>query len=284
MPSRSCIAVLALLASLPALVGCASNGLSYSGDTQRRLLEPARLGSGHEAPAGQHRLGQLSAACTLADAREGLDGVPLSNVGCSTELLRAALRERAAAAGATFLVDLQCDPAGELGDGERHARCSAEAWGPRDPSRFAATASETAPGLDARGAVAAAPLAPAYGSLHEAWEVLVDYWPAPGTSSRAPVTLAQVSEIDFPRVGFARLGEVRSRADRDVSIDMLRAALRAAAAGVGATSVVSPRCIVTEDTQLCIASVAALQVPDEAAAVGAPAGGTAAADGLAEAR
>lgn len=259
MTCRSSIAVLALLASLPAFVGCASNGLSYSGDSQRRLLEPALLGSVDAAPAGQHRLGHLSAGCTLADAREGLDGVRLSDVGCSTSLLRAALRERAASAGATFLLNLQCDPAGELTRGERHARCSAEAWGPRDPARFVASASAPAVNVDPRGA--AAPLAPAYGSVHEAWQVLVDFWPAPGASSRAAVAPEQVSEIDFPRVGFARLGEVRARSDREASIDTLRVALRAAAARVGATSVVGPRCIVAEDTQLCIASVAAPDIP-----------------------
>jgi hypothetical protein len=177
------------------------------------------------------------------------------------------LRERAAAAGATFLVDLQCDPAGELGDDECHARCSAEAWGPRDPARFTASASGPLLDGDLRGGPA--PLAPAYESLHEAWEVLVDYWPAPGARSRAPVTLEQVSEIDFPRVGFAALGEVRARADHDVSTHMLRAALRATAANVGATSVVAPRCIVIEDTQLCIASIAATDVPDDVAADGA---------------
>ncbi len=262
MPCRSSVAVLALLASLPAFFGCASNGLSYSGDSQRRVLAPALLGSGDEAPPGQHRLGHLSAGCTLADAREGLDGVPLSNVGCSTALLRAALRERAAVAGATFLVDLQCDPAGDFGPGERHAQCSADAWGPRVPERFVPPAVTPALNVDPLGA--AAPLAPAYGSVHEAWKVLVDYWPAPGRSSRAPVPPEQVSEVDFPRVGFARLGEVRARSDREVSMDTLRAALRAAAARVGATSVVAPRCIAGEEMQLCIASVSAVDVPGEA--------------------
>jgi hypothetical protein len=254
-----------LLASLPAFAACAANGVSYSGASQRPVLDPARLGSGDEAPPGQHRLGRLSAKCTLADARGGLDGVALSDVGCSTALLQAALRERAARAGGVFLVDLHCDPAhAELAPGSS-ASCRADVWGLEDrasgdPARVAGSSEPSPVNVDAHGP--AAPLAPAFGQVEEAWRVFVDYWPVAGRKARTPVGSAQVGEIDFPRVGFTRLGDVRARADESCSLDTLRGALRAAAARVGATSVVGVRCITEGDTQTCVASVAAAEVDE----------------------
>jgi hypothetical protein len=256
---------LALLASLPAFAACAANGVSYSGASQPRVLEPAQLGAGDEAPPGQHRLGRLSAKCTLADAGGGLDGVALSDVGCSTALLQAALRERAARAGGSFLVDLHCDPAqAELAPGSA-ATCSANVWGPsdparRDPARFAGSNEPFPVNVDTGGP--AAPLAPAFGAVEEAWRVLVDYWPVADQKVRAPVGPDQVGEIDFPRVGFRHLGDVRARADESCSLDTLRGALLAAAARVGATSVVGVRCIREGDTQSCVASVAAPEVDE----------------------
>jgi hypothetical protein len=235
----------------------------YSGTTQHKVLDPARLGSGDAGPPGLHRLGQLSAGCRLADVRDGLDGVALSDVGCSTELLSAALRERAADVGGTFLVDLRCDPDSRALTPGRRAKCSADVWGPREVTREA-SAAEPAPmsvqpaGVDPRGP--AAPLAPAYGSVSFAWRVLVDYWPAPGRDARAPVGPEQVAEVDFPRVGFVRLGDVRARADATCSVDTLRGAVRAAAARIGATSVVDVRCVASDDARFCVASLAALEV------------------------
>lgn len=232
--------------------------MSYTGASQRRVLDPARLESGDQAPPGQHRLGRLSARCTLADAHGGLDGVRLSDVACSTAFLQAALRERAARAGGTFLVDLRCDPArAELAPGGA-ARCSADVWGPREPARVAASREPSPVNVDPRGP--AAPLAPAFGSVEEAWRVSVDYWPAPRQTQRAPIGPDQVGEIDFPRVGFTRLGDVRARADESCSLDTLRGALRAAAARLGATSVVGVRCVAEGDTRSCVASVAAPEV------------------------
>jgi hypothetical protein len=248
-----------LLASLPAFAACAANGVTYSGASQPPVLDPARLGSGDEAPPDQHQLGRIGARCTLADAGGGLDGVALSDVGCSTALLQAALRERAARAGGTFLVDLHCAPAeAELAPGSA-ATCSANVWGLNDPARVAGT-EPLRVNVDARGP--AAPLAPAFGAVEEAWRVRVDYWPVPGQKVRTPVAADQVGEIDFPRVGFTRLGDVRARADESCSIDTLRGALRAAAARIGATSVIGVRCIAEGDTQSCVASVAAPEVDE----------------------
>jgi hypothetical protein len=250
---RSLRELAALTASLAVFAGCGSSALRYSGDQRHALLDAHHLGSGDTAPAGLRRLGHVAAGCKLADARAGLDSVPLSDVGCGAPLLSTAVRQRAAAAGGTFLVDLRCEPRGSLAPGDR-ASCSADVWGPRDPAEFRDTPEALAQTTDPGGQGATLP--PAHGSLVEAWRVLVDYWPAPGREARAPIATEQVSEIDFPRVGFVRLGDVRARGDRTCSTDTLRGALLTAAARVGATTVVDARCIVADETPLCVASVA----------------------------
>jgi hypothetical protein len=244
---------------LPVFAACGAGAVSYSGDSQRALLEPAWLGSGDEAPADLHRLGRVSAGCELAGASGGFEGVRASDLACSPAFLRAALRQRAAKAGGTFLVDLDCDPEGDvLPPVTRRASCDAEVWGPRQPAASAAASPAAAEGgaPTFEPAWPAAQLAPPFREVDEAWRALVDYWPAPGVAPRSPIADGQVGEVDFPRVGFARLGDVRASADGPCSIDTLRAALRAAAARVGATSVVDVRCVAGDEATFCIASLA----------------------------
>jgi len=260
MPSRPFWARIAGLLILPALAACGAGAVSYSGSSQRALLEPALLGSGDAAPAGLQRLGHVSAGCTLADASAGFEGVRSSDLACSPAFLLAAVRQRAANAGGTFLVDSECEPEGDsMPPGTRRASCSADVWGPREPAAGAAPAASEA-------AWPAATPAPPFHEVDEAWRALVDYWPVPGVAPRAAIADGQVVEVDFPRVGLTRLGDVRARADGACSVDTLRAALRAAAARVGATRVVDVRCATSDEAPFCIASLAGPEAIESAIA------------------
>jgi hypothetical protein len=248
MASRPYSATIAGLLILPAFAACGAGAVTYSGDDQRVLLEPAQLGAGDEAPADLHRLGHVAAACELADASGGFEGVRSSDLACSPALLRAAVRERAAKAGGTFLVATECDRRGDV-------------WGPREPAAAAAASSARA-----EPAWPAATLAPPFREVDEAWRALVDYWPVAEVAPRPPVVDSQVGEVDFPRPGFVRLGDVRARADGPCSLGTLRAALRAAAARVGATSVVDVRCVTSDEAPFCVASLAAPEAIESAVA------------------
>jgi hypothetical protein len=262
MASRPYSATIAGLLILPAFAACGAGAVTYSGDDQRVLLEPAQLGAGDEAPADLHRLGHVAAACELADASGGFEGVRSSDLACSPALLRAAVRERAAKAGGTFLVATECDPRGDvLPPATRRASCSADVWGPREPAAAAAASSARA-----EPAWPAATLAPPFREVDEAWRALVDYWPVAEVAPRPPVVDSQVGEVDFPRPGFVRLGDVRARADGPCSLGTLRAALRAAAARVGATSVVDVRCVTSDEAPFCVASLAAPEAIESAVA------------------
>src|SRR5690606_15075209 len=92
----------ASLLILPVFAGCGAGAVSYSGERQRALLEPAQRGAEGPAPADLHRLGHVSAGCERRGVSGGFDGVRSSDLACSPALLRAALRERAARVGGTF--------------------------------------------------------------------------------------------------------------------------------------------------------------------------------------
>jgi hypothetical protein len=257
MPCRS---FWAILATSLAVSACAANGVSYSGASRPRVAHPLQLESADRGPSAQERLGQLSAACTRIDVSDGLDSARSSDVSCSNAFLLAALRDRAAAVGGMTLVDSDCEPEVEHGKATRHLECSAEVWGPSDGKR--ADVAEALPlNVDPRGP--AAPLAPGYGSVGDAWRVLIDYWPAKGSKPHAAVESAQVVEVDFPRVGHVALGDLRARAEEGVAEDSLRSALRAAAARIGATSIVAVRCVAGEGKHICVASVAAPEAEAE---------------------
>jgi hypothetical protein len=246
----------AVLVGSLSVFGCGGGAVSYSGDSRPRQVEPYRVTAADRAPAGLERIGSLHAGCTRVDAREGLHDQRLSDVGCSPALVEAVLRDRAASAGGTALIELECD-------GDDHVACSAEVWGPRE-AKTAVTSEPPPVNFDPRGA--AAPLAPGYGSVAEAWDVRLDYDPAPGQAPREPVAPEQVAEIDFPRVGYVRLGDARAHGDARCATETLRGALRAVAARVGATSVVGIHCVELDGERSCAASLAALGVTDDAVA------------------
>jgi hypothetical protein len=242
-------------------------GVSYSGSSRARVVDPVRLGAGDRAPAGHERLGRVSADCTRVDARDGLDGARLSDVGCSAAFLLAALRDRAASAGGAFLVGERCD-ADDASRRDGSLECEAEVWGPVQ-STAAVPLEPLPPNVDPRGP--AAPLGVTYGAIGDAWHVSVDFWPAAGQKGRSPVPVGAVGEVDFPRVGTVVLGSVRATADVGRRLESVRGALRAAAARAGATSLVGVRCIDAGGELTCIGSIAAPEVdeqtrPPEAAA------------------
>lgn len=263
MPHRS---FRASLAGFSLAAFACGGGASYSGSTGPRVSEPIRFGAGDRAPDGFEQLGRVSADCCRVDARGGFDGARLSDVGCSSALLRAALRERAASAGGAFLVGEHCD-ADDPSRAEGSLECEAEVWGPA--SGTAVPLEPLPPNVDPWGP--AAPLGVGYGAVGDAWHVLVDYWPEAGAPARTPVNVESVGESDFPRVGHVTLGSVRARADVGRRVESLRGALRAAAARAGASSLVGVRCISTEDEQICVARVAAPEVDEPLGSHGAQA-------------
>lgn len=242
-------------------LACGASGVTFSGKRQAPVVDTVQVGLGDRAPAGQRRLGRLAAECTPVDAGEGLDGVRLSDLSCSRAFLMAALKERAASVGGTFLAELQCVARGKSADAA--LRCSADVFGPVDVESFVAPAAKL-PAVNVDPRAPAASGAPPLGLVHEAWRIRVDFWPSPGQAPRGAVRPEDVAEIDSPRVGQVPLGDLRAHCDADCSLDSVRTALRAAAGRLGATSLVGVRCIEEEAAPSCVASVSQLASYGEA--------------------
>jgi hypothetical protein len=241
MPARSFWAIVPFTL---AAFACGASGVSYSGESRTPRVGPGALASSDGAPSGHVLLGEVEAACSRVDAARGLEGEHPGDVACSPELLQAALRERASRAGGTLLVDVGCEPDDASAE---DFECSAQVWAPSAP-----------PGQEA--AVLPAPLVPitpAFGVVEDFWRVELDYWPAPSAPRRPPVGPQQVSELDFPRAGHLRLGDMRAHGAESVSAGTLRSALLAGAARAGARHVVGIQCSVGDGERQCIATLSA---------------------------
>jgi hypothetical protein len=246
-------------------LGC-GGGVSFSGRAQAPVVEPSQLESGDRAPEGQHRLGTVKAHCQGVDVSEGLESASLSEVSCSVPFLVAALRERAATVGGSFLMEPRCDVA-NLESPRMEVSCHSELWGPSDPSAFASVVEPLPVNVDAAGP--AAPGVPSYGHVEEAWRVRVDFHPVAGWAARAPLLPDGVNEVDFPRVNEAPQGDLVAYCEGDAqcAVASVRGALSAAAARLGANTVVGVRCVTEEGSPRCVATAAVVLV-DEAGRAG----------------
>jgi hypothetical protein len=257
-----CVAVVSL--GLVGLLGCGAGGVRYSGQSQARVLAPAGVASVDQAPAGQRRLGQVSAECRRLAAGERWERVRLSELSCSNAFLLAALKQAAARAGGTFLVQPGCDArtADVAASGGRLA-CAAEVWGPAVAAKLDAAPAPLPLPVNVDPRAPAAPGAPELDVVGEAWDVFVEYAPVPGRPERPPSDPALVGEVDFPRVGQVRFGDLRAECDTDCSVSSLRTALVAGAASLGATTLVDVRCVDARGSRSCVASAAGPQVNDQ---------------------
>src|SRR5262245_32852683 len=200
---RNWIAGGIVVAGLLPLPGCMASGAHYQGSRQPAVVSAAGVQVGQRPPDGTRRLGRSSAECRPLEADEELDGVRLSDLACSRALLHSALREAAAQAGGSFSSAPECDEKRSGSGSEARVSwlgCDAEVWGPA-----AAAAPATAPASTEY--VRPAPGAPLLGSVRDAWQIELDFWPASAVPRRAPRDPESVAEVDFAQVGQLRLGD-----------------------------------------------------------------------------
>lgn len=223
-----------------ALAGCMGSGVQFSGSRQPAVATAESVEVGAHPPAGLERLGEVSAECKSLDPDAEVKDARASDLGCSAELLHAALREGAAESGGSFLTQPECEQ-------KRHepaARpswigCNGDVWGPES----------------SRGATAARP--PPFESARDAWRIRVDFWPG-AAGKRGPAgDETSVAEVDFPRVGQVKLGDLSARCDSGCAQGSMHRGLRAAAAWLGASTLIGVRCIQQEQVLTCAASISA---------------------------
>jgi hypothetical protein len=253
-----------------AFTGCMASGVQFAGSPQPPVATPDGVQLALHPPAELRRLGRVSVECSPLGPDDDVEGMRASDLSCSSEFLRSALREAAAEAGGSFLVEPECRDRRTSGGGSRRVTwlgCDADVFGPTVTQPGATEPGATQPGVTRPGAAqpAAVPVAAsALGSLRDAWHISIDFWPAKGRARPAPRAAESVAEVDFPRVGQLRLGDLSATCDDGCASGSMRRGLRAAAAWLGATTLVDVRCIQQERASSCAASIAAPEQDEEA--------------------
>jgi hypothetical protein len=215
------------------------SGVQFSGSRQPVVMQAQRVEVGAHPPQGLERLGEVSAECKSLDPDADVKDARASDLGCSAGLLHAALREGAAESGGSFLTQPACEEK-RAGGAARPSwiGCQGEVWGPEAARTAVAQPSP-------------------FESARDAWRIRIDFWPA-AKGKRAPLGDADsVAEVDFPRVGQVKLGDLSARCDAGCAQGSMHRGLRAAAAWLGASTVVGVRCIQQDQALTCAASISA---------------------------
>jgi hypothetical protein len=255
---------LAFLGGALLVSGCTAAAVQFSGSREPKVAEPAQIASGAHATEGQRRLGRLNAECSPVPPGELPANARFSDLDCSAALLRAALREGAADAGGSFLTEPECRSEERGSGAQRYVSwigCQAEAWGPADPAHFVPPETRER-GVNVGSGGPAAPGAPAFGAVQQAWRVVVDFWPVSAALHPVTHTPDAIAELASPSSGQVSLGDLGARCDGACSSESMRGALRAAAARMGGSSLVGVRCIVADGAPSCVASVSAPERED----------------------
>lgn len=233
-----------LLAALP--LSCAAairGGVSYEGREVPRVRAPEGLEEQRALPMTHRQLGVVVATCTLTPF-DSAQGARLADLDCRESRLRAAVRERAAAAGGELLVGLDCSsqPLGAKGvDHRRRMTCRADVARARPARRTATRGVEVAAERERTRAAAAT----------EAWSIRVDFTPAAGLGPRSPRHVSAVRERAEIPASHVRLGDIITRCARDCSEQGAFEGLFAVAARAGASELAEVSCVARGEGWQC---------------------------------
>jgi hypothetical protein len=237
-----------LAMAVTACLGCSSTprtAADFDGHARPRRVGPDQMQSVTDLPADYDSLGEVSAHCTRVSAARQMDDEWLSDVACSADLLRRALRDRAAEVGGTLLVDERCSS---------HSESARRPGGPRISCRalIAAPAraepSRKAMPFGSHGATSEPEPSP---SVAEAWNTRVGFTPARAMTARPQRRLDLVAELPSQPMDHVRLGDVVARCEVGCSLGGARDAVRLVAASIGADAVADVRCVRERRGWLC---------------------------------
>jgi len=193
-------------------------------------------------PRGFWSVGEVRASCRPTERWKELREVPARSLFCARDVLDRALEEQARERGATLLAARRCteDEAGTLVCTAVAARaCTAHASAPSEPAPVVAVDSDQL-------------------SAELAGRVAIDLEPSVAAFARRARSGADVHESALLPVGQIELGVMRARCKaKTCDADETRAALRAAAGGLGVPELVGVRCFTYQEEMSCVATLAA---------------------------
>ncbi|MBN1606316.1 MAG: hypothetical protein JW940_06765 [Polyangiaceae bacterium] len=228
-----------LLATISAAcLGCTGvprTAAHFAGHSRPRLVGPEQIQSVTDLATDYDSLGEVSAHCTRVAGERRMDDEWLSDVACSAELLRSALRTRAAEVGGTLLVDERCSSRPDSVSSGPRVSCRALVAAPdrAEPSRT------TVP----LGCGGAGPEPERSPSLAEVWNTRVEFTPARPMTARGQRRADLVAELPRLPVDHVLLGDVVAHCEAGCSLGGARDAVRLVAASIGADAVADVRCV-----------------------------------------
>ena len=229
-----------LAAAWTACFGCAAvprTAADFDGHSRAQVVDPHQIRSATDLPADYDSLGEVSAHCTRVVGERRMDDEWLSDVACSADLLRRALRIRAAEVGGTLLVDERCSSQRDFAarpDGPRIG-CRARVAAPARAELGGGTAPQPS------GSVT--PAREQSPSVAETWNTRVEFTPARPRPARGQRRLDLVAELPSQPLDHVLLGDVVAHCEAGCSLGGAREAVRLVAASIGADAIADVRCV-----------------------------------------
>lgn len=231
---------IAFLVGSGAVFACQGGAeITYAGREQGRAVEAEQIDSlaGRLPPEGYTILGVVTARCTTVDGASGLLAEP-----CDEETMMSHLRTRAAAAGATALLDLHCDRK----ETDRHTE-SGDAGTVTVTVRETLTCQGTALRHEGRRP-APPPAEPSRRITVGGVEVAIEGPTEPSAGARDP---SEVGELETFPEGYRRIGRIRATCLRGCARNTARLAIREMSARLGAVAFAELRCDLDGDRWHC---------------------------------
>ena len=239
--------------------GCAGNfdPANFQGVREARRAEAESILELTARTGELQTLGTVRASCSSRPGFRRLDREALSDVDCSEQRLRRALRESAARAGGEALLGTQCNEV--RADSSSLRSCAAEVARFRS-GPLASLRPWSAPNGTAQGTPAPSPSD--VRSIDEpdaslSFRISVSFVPRRDDFARRPRTASEVRELPRLPVLEESLGVLTVSCERGCEERALRYGMLVAAGRLGAPDVAAVRCFDSNSGQACVGTVAA---------------------------
>jgi len=243
------------------LLSCAGrfDPAHFDGTREPQRAEPESLRELAASTSELEPLGRVRASCSARSGFRRLDQEALSDVDCSTERLRRALRESAARAGGEALIDVACSSQRSSSNDSELVSCSA------DVARYRTGELASLRPLSVLRATPQGRPAPSPSDVlwidepdaSLAFRIWVSFTPALAEFKRPARRGAEVRELPRLPLTDAALGELVASCDGECEERALRYGVLVAAGRLGAPDVVAVRCFRSGSRQSCVGTLAA---------------------------
>jgi hypothetical protein len=224
----------ALFAIIVAACARQRPAVDYVGRSKPTIVAPAAVEESSVLPRNAEQLGRLVARCRAFDTASSFEGRPLSDVDCSEPRLRLWLKQAASEHGGDVLSEIRCRTA-------HTSDCSA-ILGRRGEGDGVPSPSSVPEASDVSGGFGAG--------------IWVSYSPKHRGFERHELSPGNVRELSSLPPSHFVVGSLETECE-GCDERALRQAMRVTAAKLGASDVISVRCVTLAECERCVGEAAA---------------------------